>query len=89
MKVFVLSQEGTPLMPTTPRRARRWLTAKRARVVRREPFTIQLRFQTTPYTQPATVGVDTGSHTVGLAAIANREVSCKRRYTCAPISEGS
>lgn len=74
MKVFVLSQEGTPLMPTTPRRARRWLTVKRARVVRREPFTIQLRFQTTAYTQPATVGVDTGSHTVGLAAIANREV---------------
>ncbi len=74
MKVFVLSQEGTPLMPTTPRRARRWLTAKRARVVSREPFTIQLRFQTTPYTQPATVGVDTGSQTVGLAAIANKEV---------------
>lgn len=74
MKVFVLSQKGIPLMPTTPRRARLWLTGKRARVVHREPFTIQLRFQTTPYTQPATVGVDTGSKTVGLAATTNGEV---------------
>jgi 5-methylcytosine-specific restriction endonuclease McrA len=74
MKVFVLSPERKPLMPTTPRRARLWLKAKRACVVSRDPFTIQLRFETTTYTQPATVGVDTGSHTVGIAAIANREV---------------
>ena len=73
MKVFVLSQTGTPLMPTTPRRARLWLKAKHACVVSREPFTIQLRFQTTAHTQPATVGVDTGSKTVGLAVIANKE----------------
>jgi hypothetical protein len=65
MKVFVLSHSGTPLMPTTPRRAR---------VVTREPFTIQLRFETTTYTQPVTVGVDTGSQTVGIAASANWEV---------------
>jgi RRXRR protein len=31
MKVFVLSKPGTPLMPTTPRRARLWLKAKRVR----------------------------------------------------------
>jgi RRXRR protein/HNH endonuclease len=74
MKVFVLSQQGAPLMPTTPRRARLWLTTHQARVVRREPFTIRLRFETTAYTQPGTVGVDTGSKNVGLAAIANGEV---------------
>ena len=74
MKVFVLSHTGNPLMPTTPRRARILLKTRRARVVMREPFTIQLRFETTTYTQPVTVGVDTGSHTVGLAATANREV---------------
>lgn len=73
MKVFVVSQAGTPLMPTTPRRARLWLKARRARVVRREPFTIQLRFQTTNYRQPVMVGVDTGSKMVGLAALANGE----------------
>jgi RRXRR protein len=73
MRVFVLSQEGVPLMPTTPRRARLWLKARRAKVVRHEPFTIQLRFETTSYTQSVTVGVDTGSKTVGIAAIANGE----------------
>ncbi len=74
MKVFVVSHEGKPLMPTTPRRARLWLKEKRARVVSREPFTIRLRFQTTSYTQGATVGVDTGSKVVGIAAITNGEV---------------
>src|SRR5262249_27974924 len=72
--VFVLSQKGKPLMPTTPRRARLWLKAKRARVVRQEPFTIQLRFLTTEYTQPAMVGVDTGSREVGVAATTNGQV---------------
>ena len=61
-------------MPTTPGRARKWLKDKRARVVRKEPFTIQLRFETATYTQPGTVGVDTGSQVVGIAATANGEV---------------
>ncbi len=74
MKVFVLSKEGKPLMPTTPRRARVWLEAKHARVVRRDPFTIRLRFVTKAHMQPAKVGVDTGSKDVGIAAIANGEV---------------
>jgi 5-methylcytosine-specific restriction endonuclease McrA len=74
MKVFVQSHIGKPLMPTTSRRARLWLKAKRARVVRREPFTIRLRFETSAYTQPVTIGVDMGSQTVGLAATANKEV---------------
>ncbi|HEX9132922.1 MAG TPA: RRXRR domain-containing protein [Ktedonobacteraceae bacterium] len=73
MRVFVLSKEGIPLMPTPPRRARLWLKARRAKVVRHEPFTIQLRFETTSYTQSVTVGVDSGSKTVGIAAIVNEE----------------
>jgi len=73
MRVFVLSKEGIPLMPTTPRRARLWLKARRAKVVRHEPFTLQLRFETTSYTQSVTVGVDSGSKTVGIAAIVNGE----------------
>jgi len=74
MKVFVLSPEGTPLMPTTPRRARLWLETKRARVVCRDPFTIRLRFATKAHMQAARVGVDTGSKEVGIAAITNGEV---------------
>jgi len=74
MKVFVLSQEAKPLMPTTPRRARLWLEAKRARVVCRDPFTIRLRFATKAHVQAARVGVDTGSKEVGIAATTNGEV---------------
>lgn len=74
MKVFVLSKEGKPLMPTTPRRARVFLKAKRACVVRREPFTIQLRFVTEAYVQKVVVGVDTGSKDVGIAATTNGDV---------------
>ena len=74
MKVFVLSNEGKPLMPTTPRRARVWLKAKQARVVLQDPFTIRLRFATRQHVQPAKVGIDTGSKVVGTAAIANGEV---------------
>jgi 5-methylcytosine-specific restriction endonuclease McrA len=74
MKVFVLSKEGTPLMPTTPRRARVFLKAKRAAVVRREPFTIRLRFATETHVQKVVVGVDTGSKDVGIVATTNGEV---------------
>ena len=74
MKVFVLSQEGKPLMPTTPRRARVWLKARRARLVRQDPFTIRLRFATKAHVQPAKVGVDTGSRCVGIAATSRGEV---------------
>ncbi len=73
MKVFVLSPAKTPLMSTTPGRARRWLKQGRARVIHREPFTIQLLFATTTYTQAVAVGVDTGSQTVGIAAVTNGE----------------
>jgi hypothetical protein len=74
MKVFVLSKEGTPLMPTTPRRARVFLKEKRACVVCREPFTIRLRFATKTHGQKVVVGVDTGSKDVGMAATTNGEV---------------
>jgi len=73
--IYVLSSSGTALMPT--KRSNKvwyWLRKGLARVVRREPFTIQLRFETTPYTQPVTVGVDTGSKVVGIAATTNGEV---------------
>ncbi len=74
MKVFVLSAEGKPLMPTTPRRARMWLKARRARVVQRAPFTIRLQFATREHVQKVVVGVDTGSKVVGVAATTNGAV---------------
>ena len=73
--IYVQNTKGEPLMPT--RRHNKvwyWLRKGLARVVSREPLTIRLRFETTGYRQPATVGIDTGAQTVGIAALTNGEV---------------
>lgn len=67
--VYVLSQKGKPLMPTCRHGlVRRLLKEKKAKVVRSEPFTIQLLIETTEFTQPISLGVDAGSKHVGLSA---------------------
>ncbi len=72
--VYVLSKNGKPLMPTKRYgKVRRLLKQKLARVVRREPFTIQLLYDTTEYTQDVVVGVDIGSKTVGISAVSEKE----------------
>jgi hypothetical protein len=72
--VYVISKDGKPLMPTKRHgKVRRLLKQGLAKVVRREPFTIQLLYDTTTYTQPVTVGVDIGSKTVGISAITNKQ----------------
>src|SRR5579859_6230479 len=73
--IYVQTSEGQPLMPTKRHNTVwYWLRTGQARLISREPFTIRLRFQTTSYTQAVTVGVDTGSQTVGVAATTNGEV---------------
>ncbi|MFN3328580.1 MAG: RRXRR domain-containing protein, partial [Fervidobacterium pennivorans] len=68
--VFVISKDGKPLMPTKRHgRVRRLLKQGLAKVVNREPFTIQLLYETTNYTQPVTVGIDIGSKVVGVSAV--------------------
>ncbi len=73
--IYVQNSEGQPLMPT--RRQKKvwyWLRTRQARLISREPFTIRLRFQTPSYTQAVSVGVDTGSKGVGIAALTNGAV---------------
>ena len=67
--VYVLNKDGEPLMPTERHgKVRRMLKEGKAKVVRREPFTIQLLYETTNYTQDITLGVDAGSKHIGLSA---------------------
>lgn len=45
--VYVIGVDGKPLMPIRRHgKVRRLLNSRRAKVVRREPFTIQLLFET-------------------------------------------
>src|SRR5215471_11874596 len=69
--VYVLAPNGTPLMPCSCAIARLLLKEGKAKVKRRMPFTIQLLIQeASTYTQPLTLGVDTGSSVIG-SAVAN------------------
>lgn len=49
------------------------LKQKKAKIVRREPFTIQLLYETTDYTQDVALGIDTGSQHIGLSASTEKE----------------
>jgi len=74
MKVFVLNKDGGPLMPCKTVVARLLLKEGRAKCVKKNPFTIKLFMDTTEYKQEIVAGMDTGSKTIGCAAIANGEV---------------
>ncbi|MBU1879678.1 MAG: HNH endonuclease [Chloroflexi bacterium] len=72
-RVFVLDQNEKSLMPTHPARARQLLKQGRARVYRRQPFTIQLLDREGGATQPLEVRIDPGSRTTGLALVARHQ----------------
>ena len=81
MLVYVLNHHGKPMMPCSPARARRLLKDGKARVVRRDPFTIKLLFGSSGYKQDVVAGMDTGSKTIGSAAIANGKVVYQAEVT--------
>ncbi|MCH4169719.1 MAG: RNA-guided endonuclease IscB [Lactobacillus sp.] len=66
-RVFVINRQGEPLMPCKQQKCRKLLQAGRAKVIKKEPFTIQLLFGSTGYKQPLAIGVDSGQHHIGLA----------------------
>ena len=72
MVVYVINKHGKPLMPCKPSKARKLLKQKKAKVVRKEPFTIQLLYGSYGYKQEINLGVDCGSKTVGLSATTNQ-----------------
>ena len=73
--VYVISKNGQPLMPTKNHaKVRILLKNKKAKVVKRCPFTIQLAYDSTNYTQDITLGVDSGSKHIGLSATTKDKV---------------
>lgn len=73
VQVYVINKQGRPLMPTTPRKARLLLKNGKAKIVGRDPFTIQLIYGSSGYTQPADLGIDAGYQNIGLSAINEKE----------------
>ena len=73
--VYVLNQNGQPLMPTKNHaKVRVLLKHGKAKVVNKCPFTIQLLYSSTNYTQRVTLGVDSGSKHIGLSATTKNKV---------------
>ena len=73
--VYVLSKTGKPLMPTSNyAKVRILLKQKKARLIKRIPFIIQLNYDTTKYVQEITLGVDSGSKVVGLSVTTKDKV---------------
>ena len=66
--VYVLNIEGKPLMPCKEAKARKLLKENKAKIYKKEPFTIQLLFTCENQTQDITLGVDAGSKHIGLSA---------------------
>ena len=71
--VYVLNIEGKPLMPCKEAKARKLLRDNLAKVVKREPFTIQLIFECENQVQDVILGVDAGSKTIGLSATTDKQ----------------
>lgn len=66
--VYVLNQNGQSLMPTENHaKVRVLLKQGKAKVVNKCPFTIQLLYSSTNYTQKVTLGVDSGSKYIGIS----------------------
>lgn len=73
MLVLVINKHGQALMPTTPRKARILLQSGKAKIVGRDPFTIQLIYGSSGYKQPISLGIDAGYKHVGFSAVTDTE----------------
>lgn len=72
--VYVLNTNGSPLMPTHRfGKVRHLLKSGKAKIVKRDPFTIQLTYECGNHIQNITLGVDAGSKHIGLSASTEKE----------------
>ncbi len=71
--VFVLNMRGKPLMPCSLRKAKMLLKNKKAKVVNRTPFAIQLLYATGETNQKAPLGCDPGYKHVGLSVVTEKK----------------
>ena len=72
--VYVLNKDGLPLMPTHKLgKVRHLLKDGQAKIVKRNPFTVQLNYECSSYVQSVTLGVDAGSKHIGLSASTRKD----------------
>ena len=72
--MYVINKNGNPLMPCKEAKARHLLRDKKAKVVNKIPFTIQLLFDCEENIQPISLGIDAGSKHIGVSATTESKV---------------
>jgi len=72
--VYVINKNENPLMPCKEAKARHLLRDKKAKVVKKVPFTIQLLFDCEENVQPISLGIDAGSKHIGVSATTENKV---------------
>ena len=78
--VFVTGNTGIRLMPTSEYRARRLLKSGRAKIFKRNPFTIQLLFRENGTTQPVEYKCDTGYAHIGVSICTEKRELVNDQY---------
>jgi len=69
VKVYILNLRGKSLMPCSPREAKKLLRGRKAIVIKRFPFTIQLLVPTGETKQKVTLGIDSGFENIGFSIV--------------------
>lgn len=72
--VYVLNKQGKPIMPCKEAKARKLLKQNKAKIVKHEPFTVQLLFDCENQTQEVNLGIDAGSKHIGVSATTEKQV---------------
>lgn len=71
--VYILGIDGKPQMPSKRKRhILKLLNTGKARIAEKVPFTVQLKYQSTPILQPITLAEDPGRTNIGTAALSQR-----------------
>src|SRR5712692_8692917 len=72
--VYVVNCHGQPFMSCQPRKARLLLKEGKAKVAKMVPFTIQLLYGSSVYTQEVSLGIDAGTQHIGVSATTEQKV---------------
>jgi hypothetical protein len=80
MLVYVINKQGNPIMPCSVVKARKLLKSNKAKIVKRDIFTIQLLYNSSNYKQDINLGIDTGSKIVGISATTKKKELISAEY---------
>ena len=79
MFAYIFNWHGEPLMPCQPRQSPIAAQRGKAKVVKMVPFTLQLLYGSSGYTQAVSLGIDAGTQHIGVSAMTEKPCSLKQK----------